>query len=256
MGKLKKVLANCEQTLSNAEKSQARENIGAGTGNSNIAYVNGAAVMLDKLTLAADTAGIKMTGTSPSFTNLYIGHLLPSFTAGTKQQLIADIDGVIKWTSTSGGSSPTIYKASSTSISTYYCNVSAGGSMTSANIALSNSIVLTAHSTVLIQVTGNSVWGKTQYDVSLGYWWGPRLVLDNTSSWAIVPNAIDATIPYQTTPMGGPLGGCFIGKVGNVDYDLTNAIRLTESGVFNPSSGGGHVYACGVTYVTAMVWAS
>ena len=254
MSKLKKVLANCTQSLADAEKSQARENIGAGTGNANIAYVNGAAVMLDRMTVGVDTAGTKLTATSPAFSNLYLGHLLPSFTAGVKQQLIADTDGAIKWTPASGGSAPAIYQSYSRSISTYHCNVSAGGSMTAVNIVLDNTIVLPAHSSVLIQVTGNNVWGKTQYDVSLGYWWGPRFVLDNTSSWAIQPNIIDVSIPYQTTPIGSSLSGCFVGKVGDSNYDLTQAIRFCESGVFNNSSGGGHVYACGITYVTAMVW--
>ena len=256
MGKLKKVLANCSQTLSDAEKAQARENIGAGTGKADIAYVNGAAVMLNRLTVSADTAGMKLLGTSPSFTNLYLGHLLPSFTTGTKQQLVADTDGVIKWSPATSGGAPTIYQSWSRSISTYYCRVSAGGEMTPVNLVLENSIILPAHSTVLVQVTGNNVWGKTQNDVGLGRWWGPRFVLNNVSSWAVQPNIIDATIPYQTMPMGSALGGCMIGKVGDSDYDLTSGIRFCESGVFALESGGGHVYACGITMVTAMIWTS
>ncbi len=256
MGKVKKVLANCSQTLTDAEKAQARDNIGAGTGSANIAYVNNAAVMLNQMTIRADTAGIKLQGTSPAFTNMYMGHLLPSFTVGNKQQLVADTDGVIKWIPASSGAAPTIYQSWSRSISSYYCNVSAGGSMTQVNIVLNDSIVLPAHSTVLVQVTGNNVWGKTQNDVGLGRWWGPRFVLDNVSSWAVQPNIIDATIPYQTSPMGSALGGCMIGKVGDSNYDLTSGIRFCESGVFALESGGGHVYACGITMVTAMIWPS
>ena len=256
MGKVKKVLANCLQTLTDAEKGQARDNIGAGTGSANIAYVNNAAVMLNLMTVRADSAGVKLQGTSPSFSNMYLGHLLPSFTVGAKQQLIADTDGVIKWTPASSGAAPAIVHSSSTTISSYHCSVSAGGSMTPINIVLNDSIILPARSTVLVQVTGNNVWGKTQYDVGLGRWWGPRFVLDNVSSWSILPNIIDATIPYQTVPMGCSLGGCIIGKVGDADYDLTRAIRFCESGVFALESGGGHVYACGITSVTAMVWSS